>query len=329
MADVAKAVGVSQATVSLVLNDVGGSRVHPATAEAVRQAARRIGYSITRRAPVGRGATQSIGYIIEDTLTNPMVNIAIEAARRAAWDAGCVLLVLPTQGDSRLGAEALDLLLEQRLAGVIVSSFFTNRIRPPSRLRDVRAVLVNCYTKDRELPAVLPSHSAGARAGVEHLISRGHRRIGMVNGPEWMDAFRDRAAGYRRALKAAGLAFDPTLLLSGEASLVWGRRGAAGLLAADDPPTALFCASDQLALGAYEEIRARGLAVGRDVAVLGFDDDPSARAVDPALTTVRVPHEEMGRRAVRHLLALRDGLDKGVLRGHVRLKAPLVVRNST
>lgn len=328
MNDVAQAAGVSQATVSLVLNGIGGTRVNEPTAEAVRTAARTLGYSLNRRAPVGRGGTQTIGYVIEDTFTNPMVNIAIEAARRTAWERDCVLLVLPTHGDSQLRSAALGVLLEQRLAGIIVSSFFTNEIKVPSVLRSCPTVLLNCYTARDSVPALLPGHMEGARHGVEYLIARGHRRIGMINGFSWIDAYRDRFAGYRQALEAAGIAFDPALVTEGEPTVPDGRRAAAALLDIEDPPTAIFAAADRIALGVYEEVKRRGLRIGKDIAVLGCDDDPLAQAADPPLSTIRIPHQELGERAVGHLLAVRDGSSEGAITGRVTVDAPLILRRS-
>ncbi|WP_052699883.1 LacI family DNA-binding transcriptional regulator [Martelella endophytica] len=329
MGDVAQLAGVSQATVSLVLNDVGGSRVQASTVEAVRKAARDVGYSLTRRSRVGRGTTQTIGYVIEDTFTNPMVNIAIEAARQAAWEADAVLFVLPTLGDSQLRSAALDVLLEQRLVGVILSSFFTNRIRPPSALRNIASVLVNCYDERGQLPALLPAHADGARRGVAHLVSRGHRRIAMINGDRALDAFRDRVAGYKGALKSAGLSFDNGLFIQDCSDVTGGREATARLMDLPDPPSAIFCATDTIAIGAYEELQRRGIVVGRDVAILGFDNDPKARWLDPGLSTVEVPHAEMGRRAVQHLLAVRDHEEEICVSGNLRVATPLILRGST
>nr|WP_168193170.1 LacI family DNA-binding transcriptional regulator [Rhodophyticola sp. CCM32] len=329
MTDVARAAGVSQATVSIVLNNVGGSRVNAQTAKMVRETARKLGYSINRRSRVGMGKAQTIGYIIEDTFTNPMVNIAIEQARHATWDGGAVLMVLPTQGDRRLRREALEILLDLRLVGIVISSFFTNQIKPPSILRNVNSVMVNCYSDNPAIPALLPSHEAGAREGTAHLAAQGHRRIAMINGDHWMEAFQDREMGYRRALVDAGLSFDPALVVPDNDSQDHAQSAAAHLFDLPDPPTAIFCASDRFAMGAYEEMRHRGLRVGHDVAILGFDNDPNASSLKPGLSTIEVPHGEMGRRAVEHLLAMHEDRTEGTINGHNRVPSPLILRGST
>lgn len=328
MAEVAELAGVSQATVSMVMNDVGGSRVKAETAKAVRRAARTLGYSLNRRAPTGAGATQVIGYVIEDTFTNPLVNMAIEAARQTAWESGCVLLVLPTKGESRLRTAALEVLLEQRLAGVILSSLFTAEITLPRLLRSENTILLNCYTSSPRIPAVLPAHREGAIEGVRHLVQRGHRRIALINGLETMEGFADRRAGFEAALQEHGIPVNSAHVKAGDLRVLDGQRATAELMSEANPPTAIFCASDQLALGCYEELKSRGIKVGQDVAVMGFDNYPMARTLDPPLTTVAVPHAEMGEIAVRHLLAKRDGRKEDVIKGRCRVPTPLAVRDS-
>lgn len=328
MVDVAKLAGVSQATVSLVLNNVEGSRVNAQTQKAVRDAAEKLGYSIHRRSPVGAGAVQTIGYLIDDTVTHPMVNIAIEAAREAAWNNGCVLLVLPTQGDKRLRAAAVEVLSTHRLAGMVVASFFTRQTSLPRKLWSQPTVLVNCYTAKGTAPALLPDHTLGAERIVNHLIAAGHRRIGFLSGELWMDGFRDRMKGYRHALKAAGIPFDPELVLEGTAHIAHGQNGTRSLMALRNPPTAIFCGSDRVAIGCYEELKERGLAIPDAVSVVGFDDDPIARFLAPPLTTVVVPHAEMGRRAIEHLLAKRSHSTVGLIDGRTAIDCPLVERLS-
>ncbi|WDR01499.1 LacI family DNA-binding transcriptional regulator [Devosia algicola] len=328
MVDVAKLAGVSQATVSLVLNQVGGSRVNAETQKLVRDAAKTLGYRIWRRSPVGGGSIQTIGYLIEDTVTHPMVNIAIESARQAAWENNCVLMVLPTQGDRELRAAAIEILLGQRLAGVILSSFFTRQISVPTALRSQSKILLNCYAAAGNVPSLLPSHAAGAREAVRHLVGAGHRRIGFIKGEDWMEAYRDRQSGYVDALGEAGIKIDPVLMKMGDGSLSNAQTCTAELLGLGDPPTAIFCASDRMAMGCYEELKVRGVSIPGDVSVVGFDDDPTARYLSPPLSSVLVPHAEMGKRAVEHLIARRTGSSAGVVERRQYLDCPLIVRDS-
>ena len=179
MIDVAKRAGVSQATVSLVLNDAGGTRVAAATRARVHEAAGALGYRIWRRAPVGSGSLRAVGFLVDDTITHPLVNYAIEAAREAAWENGCVLMVLPTQGDAALRAAALELLFGQRILGVLLAAVFTSEIDLPGTLRTVPTVLINCTDRANLAPALVPAHAAGADTATSHLIEAGHVRIGL------------------------------------------------------------------------------------------------------------------------------------------------------
>ncbi|CAK7261730.1 MULTISPECIES: LacI family DNA-binding transcriptional regulator [unclassified Shinella] len=134
MVDVAKLAGVSQATVSMVLNETGGTRVTEKTRGLVREAAETLGYRVWMRAPVGQGGIQAIGFIIDDSTSNPITNKAIESARQLAWENGAVLVVLPTQNDERLRAAALELLFAHRVVGVVFAAFFTRQYTLPQKL---------------------------------------------------------------------------------------------------------------------------------------------------------------------------------------------------
>lgn len=324
-----KLAGVSQATVSMVLNETGGTRVTEKTRNLVRRAAETLGYRVWMRAPVGSGGLQAVGFVIDDSTSNPIVNKALDAARQLAWENGAVLVVLPTQGDERLRNAALELLFAHRVVGVIFAAFFTREYKLPQRLLSAPTVLINCYTKGGQTPAILPAHAQGAETAVNHLISAGHSRIGFINGESWMIASQDRLRGYKRALKKAGIPLDPALIMSGNWILSGGHDCTRTLLALDEPPTALFCASDEMAIGAYEAIKEAGLSIPGDISVVGFDDDPSARYLEPPLTTILVPHEDMGRRAVSHLYAKRSRDDSsGTIEGQLQIECPLVERNS-
>lgn len=307
MVDVAAHAGVSQSSVSMALNNTGGVRVSEATRERVRKAAEELGYRVWRRRAVGSGSIKTIGLIIDDIASNPLSLNAIEAARRKAWENGCVLTVTPVLRDKALERAGIDLLLSQRLVGVIYQSFFTQKLKLPKALRTTPVVLVNCYTDDPNVPFIIPEHEAGAHAAVSALIAAGHRRIAIINGDPHMEAARDRLAGYRRALKHARIADDPRLERNGGWSMAGGERETLELLDLADPPTAIFCASDQMAIGCYEAVKGRGLHVPQDVSVAGFDDAPASRLLSPQLSTVRVPHAEMGEMAVDYLLAQAEG----------------------
>lgn len=152
------------------------------------------------------------------------------------------------------------------------------------------------------LPCVIADNVEGARLATAHLASLGHRRIAHVAGQRSSAVGRERLAGYRQALDDHGLPYDDALVVVGEFDFDAGFRGVASLMANDEPPTAVFGVNDATALGAMKRLREMGLRVPADVSLVGFDDIDSASLVDPPLTTVRVPQEEIGVHAAEMLL---------------------------
>jgi len=327
MADVAKSAGVSQATVSLVMNGVGDVRISASTRLRVLAAADELGYRIGRRVVSG-SSLRSIIMLLDEVSTNPLAAADILGAREVAWQNECILTVITTRGDPAIEEAALDLLLAQPTAGVIYAATATRQVNPPERLRAIPTVLLNCRTADGRMPAVLPGHADGASTATEALLEAGHRRIAFINGEAYMLAARERLRGYREALAAWNVPFDATLVRPGNWLLSDAYDQTRALMALDQPPTAIFCASDRMALGAYEALREIGLRIPEDVSVVGYDDDSFARYLPPPLTTVLVPHEEMGRWAVEHLLSLTEASAPGKKHRPVTLECPLVERNS-
>jgi LacI family transcriptional regulator len=165
-----------------------------------------------------------------------------------------------------------------------------------------------------------------AAEAVSYLIRSGRRRIATITLPLTLIAGLDRRDGYKRALLQHRMPIDPDLIIETESFTNGGYIAAQRLLALPDPPDAIFAASDSLAIGAMSAIRAAGLRVPEDIAVVGFDDQPSATLADPPLTTVRQPIAELGTRAVELLLTLIEGETKGPQ--HVMLPTSLVMRAS-
>ena len=178
-----------------------------------------------------------------------------------------------------------------------------------ARLADagVPVVLLNCFSADRRFPAIVPGEVAGGLAATRALVEAGHRRIAHITGEMWMDAARDRLKGYREALAAADLSYDPELVREGDWLPGAGHEHTLALMALPDPPTAIFCASDRMAVGCYAALRELGLQIPRDVSVIGCDDDEAARHLSPRLATLLPPHRQMGRWAVHRALSRSSG----------------------
>jgi LacI family transcriptional regulator, repressor for deo operon, udp, cdd, tsx, nupC, and nupG len=177
------------------------------------------------------------------------------------------------------------------------------------------------------LPTVRIDNYGAAGAAMRHLAGLGHRRIGHLAGPLDRVISVDRLRGYRDAVTALGLDADPALVAYGDFTLHAGIDGMAGLLALATPPTAVFAASDEMAIGAIRAIGRAGLKVPDDISVVGFDDILFAAAIEPPLTTIAQPRREIGRRAMRMLAGLLEG--RPGPGDDVVLPAPLVVRRST
>jgi LacI family transcriptional regulator len=173
---------------------------------------------------------------------------------------------------------------------------------------------------------VVPSEVLGGYAATMHLLELGHRRIGFINGEGWIEAAAERLKGYRQALSTRDIPFDPLLVREGDWQVSTGHAHALTLLALPDPPSALFCANDLMAVGALEAVRERGLDVPEQVSVVGYDDQDIARYTQPALTTVLLPNYEMGRWAAESVIAQANGSQ--ARRTSLKMDCPLVERDS-
>ena len=180
---------------------------------------------------------------------------------------------------------------------------------------------------DGRIPSVSAAHTSGADQAMRHLLELGHRRIAQITGPRGWVATEDRRRGYQAALAAAGILPDSALEVDSIPEIEPGRAAAESLLDLREPPTAIFAFNDNIAIGAVQAARARGLSVPRDLSIVGFDDIEHTTIVTPQLTTVRQPLAEMGRMAVSILVRLLEKQRSETLR--VELATRLVVREST
>lgn len=322
--EVARSAGVSIATVSRVAN--GTAPVDARTEKRVRAAMERLGY---RPHALARGLaarrSHTIGLLITDILDPYFSEIVRGAQAQAELSDYAVLL-----GDASVHAAPDDVLvrrlLERRVDGLIVaSSRTTEEYAALLKAEDVPVVCIN-GPRGQFGHAVRIDHRAGATLAIAHLVELGHRRIAHVTGLAGVPTQEERLAAYRSALREAGLRYDPRLVVSGAGKLDESREAAGRLLELDPPPTALFAFNDRSAIGCYQAIREKGLRVGPDVSVLGFDDILMASWVEPPLTTVRQPREEMGRLAIDMLLSVLRG---GSAADEVVVAPTLVVRGST
>ena len=323
--DIAAHTGVSIATVSRVLNEQ--ANVAPRTRDLVRRAAEELGAQTDatgRAAAVRQGAvfvrcpyvlTDYFGLIVSsiaETLElhgRTLILNAGEAAQQAA-----VLPALPT----RAGVGGAIVILPPEPSEQLVAL----------RGRGFPFVVVDPRTAmPRDIAAVSAAHFAGARSLTAHLTRLGHRRIGVIAGPDNWLASEARLAGHASALAEAGVLPSPELVRATEPTTRHGYQAANALLDLPQRPTALIGFNDKAAVGALTAAAQRGLRVPDDLSIAGFDDIDLAQATSPMLTTVRQPLAEMGRMAVSLLIRLLDGHRVDAL--HVELATELVVRGST
>jgi LacI family transcriptional regulator len=335
MTDIAKLTGVSQSTVSLVLNNATGAKFSDTTRNKVLKAAQDLGYRMTTREPSDAAITADeknlIVYLADEISTSPHPVVNIDGARDTAFANGRMLAVYSTHGNAEIERQVLDATLTNpNVLGVIYATVYTRKVTLPAALSKVPTVLLNCYTSDSELSSVVPAEVAGGHTATEYLLNAGHRRIGYVNGEPWQDASRDRLKGYRMALATADLPFAAELVREGDWSSGSGFEQTFSLMRESSPPTAIFCANDLMALGAIEALKQLGLRVPEDVSILGYDDQEIARHTHPPLSTVVLPNYELGRWAVETLLQEEHNRAAGapVRRRTVKLDGPLVERAS-
>ena len=328
MHDVAAAAGVSQATVSLVLNSASGSRFSEDTRKRVRDAVDRLGYRTNAHAKVLReGVAGMVGFIGDSVATSPFAGAIIEGAQQRAWEDGLLLLTVNTGGDKELEAASLDTMLSYKVAGVVYAAMYHRRLEVPEALAGVPSVVLNSQDRAGRIPSVAPDEVRGGYVATQRLLEAGHSRVGLINIEtleSGLPAAVGRYEGYTQALEEAGLALDSAAIRFGAGNEEDGYRYAMELMTAAKPPTAIFCANDRTAWGAYQAVSELRLSIPGDVSIVGFDNQSTlAPHLRPGLTTLELPFVAMGRRAVDLIL---QGAEPD---GRVELmECPLIERNS-
>jgi LacI family transcriptional regulator len=325
--EIADLAGVSIATVSRVVN--GRGDVSPETRETVQRIVRERGYLANRSARgLSRGWTGLIGGTVP-MVHYPYFSHLVAGVAEALYEHDMRLVLCPTYHEHEREVSLLERLMHGTTDGAVV-------ILPEESSEELEQLLNHGYrfvvidplvAVNERIPAVSAAHTAGADQAMKHLLALGHRRIGAITGPRGGKATDDRRRGYYAALAEAGIAPDPALVIESNFELPGGVAAAERLLDLPEPPTAIFCFNDNMAIGAMRVARERGLRVPEDLSLVGFDDLDEAEIVYPGLTTIRQPLAEMGRLAVSLLLRLLD--DQPIEALHVELATRLVVREST
>ena len=325
--DVAAHAAVSVATVSAVLNR--NKYVSPDLTQRVHASIAALGYE---RNSLAQGlkmhTSQTIGLIISD-ITNPYFISVVRGVEDVANARGYSLILGNTDEDPTKEKSYLRLLESKRADGLIVAVTLGDhgylRSWPTHRLP---LVSIDRLPEDVSIDAVLIDNVAGARQAVEHLITLGHARIGIVTGLSGITTTEERLTGYEQALAAHGMPRDPALIAEGNSRIEGGERAALQLLTQETArPTALFVTNGLMVIGALQAIERVGLRCPQDVALVGFDDFAWAAVMHPRLTTVCQPTYEIGQQAAQLLF---DRLEKRDAAPQVvRLQPRLIIRESS
>jgi LacI family transcriptional regulator len=327
--DVARVAGVHPATVSRALNEETRGLVNEETARRVLKAAEKLGYQPN---PIARGLktnqSYTIGVLIPD-LTNPLFPPILRGIEDRLETAGYTALIANTDNDPE--RELLD---SQAMRARQVDGIIAATARRDHRLHDalleagIELVLVNRRQKELPVSSATADDRMGMRLSVEHLASLGHRRIAHLAGPLDYSTGLDRYEGFHEAMRAAGLEPDPELVLVAEAfTEAEGARLCGQLMSDGRQFTAVAAANDLLALGCYDVFAERGVRCPADVSVVGFNDMPFAARFNPPLTTVHIPHYEIGKAAGELMLERLLGGESQPR--EIRLEPSLIVRAST
>jgi len=326
--DVAKAAGVSVTTVSHALSEAHSSRVNARTVEHVKAVAGDLGYAPNRLASGLRNQrSQILGLVSDEITTTPFAGAMIQGAQDAASEHGHLLMVVNSGLDNELERQEIRALQQHQVDGVIYARMFNQLVSVPDELNGLPTVVLDAATDNPRLSSVVPDEAGAGDSAAELLVAAGHRRIAMINDEDDIPAAHGRLEGFRAGLVRHGLQLPGDCLVTSNPSTAGGREAALKLLAAADRPTALFCFNDQMAMGAYQAAGHLGLKVPDDVSIVGVDNlELIADGLWPGLSTMALPHYEMGRWAVLKLLDELENPDAP--RVHEKVACPLVERES-
>lgn len=326
ISDVAKKAGLSRATVSRVLNN------HPYVTEEKKKlviaAMEALNYVPNSTAQRLRNQKTDTIAVLVPVLTNPFFAFLLEAMDRIATMHSFQLLVCQTRYSKKKELDFLQLLKSKQVDGLILTAYENKweDIEPYKNFGPL--ILCNEYEREIRVPTVCMDQFRAGYIGTLHLIEQGHRRIASLCGGK-SNLAKDRQAGFLKAMEDAGLPVCEEWIFSKVYDLEDGKKVFQKIISMKNPPTAVFTGSDQVATGMIMEAKATGIKIPDEFAIIGFDDQPISRVIEPALTTIRQPIEEMGKTAVKTMIhALSEG-NVILAKKEILLPFELIVRDST
>jgi LacI family transcriptional regulator len=302
--DVAQRAGVSRTTASFVMTGRRNMRISSDAEQRVLRAARELNYrpSLLARS-LRTNLSQTIGLLSDVIATEVFAGEIVRGSMSTALLHDHLMFIGETEGDPEVEKRVVQGMLDRGVGGFVYASMYTRNVRVTKTLRDQPLVLLNSLARGKSLPSVIPDEREGGRTAVRELLRHGHRDGIVLVGERaaHVVAGSERVAGAEEVLRQQGSQFAAAL-----ETLWWPEyayQAVHGYLDDGNRPTAFVCLNDRIALGTYQAVRAHGLSVPEDVSVVSFDDSDLASWVRPQLTSVAIPHFEMGRLAVELLLA--------------------------
>jgi len=310
ISDVAKLANVSTATVSRVLSNSGN--VKKETTEKVLEAIQKLNYQPNVLARQLRKLETKTVLVVVPDITNTFFSKILRGIERVAIENDYEVLLGDTGNDVERERGYLDILRQKKADGMILLTARLESHLLEEIAGEFPVVLACEYLEGSTIPTVSIDNISSARKATEYLINLGHRRIGFISGPLNVILSRDRLKGFRQAMAQHNIPIESFLVQEGDFSFESGYNMMMKFLALDQPPTAVFAANDEMAIGAIKAIKSKGLHVPDDISVVGFDDIKFASIYEPALTTISQPMFEIGKKAMELLIKLinKDQLEK-------------------
>lgn len=325
--DVAKEAGVSTATVSHVINNT--RFVSDEVRARVQQAIEICRYYPNAHArSLASGKSKIIGLVISD-ISNPFFPELVKSIETAAFEEGYDIILSNTNYEPEKTSHYVSRFIERKVGGVaVMTSEIDKKLIEELAHREVSSVFLDVGTTGLHMNNLSVDYEVGIEKAIKHLVNLGHRRIAFITGPEHLRSARRRLEAFRQTMRQL-FPDDDEMVFDGNFKVEGGRRAAYEILTtrAGNLPTAVVATNDLTAIGAISEFRAAGLHIPRDVSIVGFDDIAFAALTEPALTTINLPRDELGRRAVEVLMKSIENMNKeGV---EIRVPTDLVIRHST
>ncbi|MEY4437359.1 MAG: hypothetical protein RL319_694 [Actinomycetota bacterium] len=312
LADIAARTNVSISTVSLVLAGKGEGRCSPDLIETIQGVARDLGYRGNRLASALRSQkSRTIGFLSIGVATRPYAGQLILAAQLAAKRRGYDLLFVEVENEASSIQVAIDEMAEHLAAGIVIAAYFHHEIDAPDYLPKA-TVMANCFTTRHSVDTFIPAERESISQVLDEIGLRGHKNVAFIVHRTDYPAGTLRTKGFLAAAKKYGWQnADQRISLTSDSTADEGYEATRKLLLNDSSITAVVAFNDQLAMGVYQAVKELGLQVPEDVSVAGFDDlQLISEGLRPGLTTVRLPHFEMGEMAVEKLIDLCEGDDE-------------------